>query len=100
MIVSAASAQNKICNFKDGQIHSVYIFSDKTDYSMLELFGDTVPMVFINMQYVTDDIQKNEIDKKVKEGKIKGSVFIFPDNDPMLTKRFCDAEEYLLSLEK
>jgi hypothetical protein len=89
-----SSAQNKICDFKDGQMHTAYIFSSSTYYNMVELFGDTVPLLMIDLQYIKSELQKNKIDKLVSEGKLHNSCFIFPESDSKKTRRFCNEEDY------
>jgi hypothetical protein len=94
-----ATAQNKICsNLLDNNLHNVFVFSQNRNHTIKEVFGEMVPTMLFNIQYIPNEERKKEIDSMVLEGQMHGSAFIFPDKNAEAVVRFCTPEEYAAAL--
>lgn len=73
-----SAAQNTPCRITNASLHNVYVFSEERNHVLNELLGAETNPMLINLIYVNSEEQKKEIDDKVLEGRLEGSMFIFP----------------------
>lgn len=63
----------------------------------MELFGEQVPLLMLNIMYVPNEERKKEIDEWVLQGNLYDSIFIFPEATGM--RRYCNPQEYAAYLK-
>ncbi len=76
-----------------------YVFSEETDFTMNELFGENIMPGLVNIVWANTAELKQNINDMVLSGNAEG-VFIFPGNTETKTVRYCSAREYLSALRK
>lgn len=93
------SAQNGLCNLNSSppQLREVFVFSDHRDHTIMELFGEQVPLQLLNVIYIPNAERKKEIDDWVLSGQLHGCIFIFPETTGV--RRYCSPQEYAAFLK-
>jgi hypothetical protein len=91
---------NKLCgDVMAINLTNAYVFSERTEFNYMDIFGERINMALVNVILVKTPEQKAVIDKECKEGKLAGNVFIFPDDDPAKTRRFCTDRDYAAAMQ-
>lgn len=99
-LTSSVNAQQKICPLNDGMLHEVFVFSENRNHTMMELFGERVNPMVINIVYITSTEAKDKIDEQILSGEMIDGTFIFPATDATKTIRYCNAAEYAAALKR
>ena len=91
---------NKLCgDVMAVNLTNAYVFSERSEFNYMDIFGERINMALVNVILVKTAEQKAVIDKEVKEGKLAGNVFIFPNDDPAQTRRFCTDRDYAAAMQ-
>jgi hypothetical protein len=76
-----------------------YVFSERNDLSMLQIFGESIPPGLVNIIRINTPESKQNVDNMVFSGQTEG-VFIFPGATENQTIRFCSSKEYATELRR
>lgn len=100
ILTSSVNAQQKVCTLNDGNLHEVYVFSENINHTMMDLFGERINPMVINLVYITTPESKKEMEEKILSGEMSNGTFIFPSNDITKTIRYCNVKEYAEALNR
>ena len=99
ILSSSINAQQKICPLNDGMLHEVFVFSENRNHTIMELFGERVNPMVINIVYITSTEAKKKMEEQILSGEMNDGTFIFPAADATKTIRYCNAAEYAAVLK-
>lgn len=92
-----ATAQQ--CPMEVGYRYTIYIFSEKNDFTFQELTGKDINPMLVNIIQVKNEATKKKIDNKCLTDRMETSIFIYPTKDKTKTLRFCNQQEYSNALK-
>jgi hypothetical protein len=90
-------AYTQSCNLPVMNLHTVYVFSTKTNHTMEEVMGAKFNPMLFNFVFVKTDDQLSAIAKQTMDKKLTSSVFVFFVNGKAI--RYCNVEEFAKALE-
>ena len=100
ILMSSVNAQQKICSLNDGMLHEVFVFSENRNHTIMELFGERINPMVINIVYITSTEAKKKMEEQILSGEMRDGTFIFPSSDATKTIRYCNTTEYTTALKK
>lgn len=86
------------CKLEVGYLYNIYIFSNTTDFSLKEIFGEEINPMLVNVIQIKDAENKTRIDAMCLKTKMPTTIFIYPKKDKTKSQVFCTQEEYLKAL--
>ena len=97
MFIATHEANAQPCNLPIMNMHTVYIFTTKTNHTMEEVMGAKLNPMLFNFVFVKTAAELNELKKLARENKLQSSVFVFFSNGKAI--RYCNVEEFAKALE-
>ena len=94
---STQKANAQACNLPIMNMHTVYIFTTKTNHTMEEVMGVQLNPMLFNFVFIKTEAKLNELKKLARENKLQSSVFVFFSNGKSI--RYCNVEEFEKALE-
>ena len=85
------------CNLPIMNMHTVYIFTTKTNHTMEEVMGAKLNPMLFNFVFVKTTEKLSEIKKLATENKLSSTVFVFFSNGKPI--RYCNVEEFAKAIE-
>ncbi len=89
----------QICPMEIGFSYSIYVFSERNNYSFEELLGEKTNPMYLHIINVKDEETKRKIDDKCLNSKMESSIFIYASKDNAKTVRFCNQQDYVTALK-
>ncbi len=90
-------AYTQACNLPIMNMHTVYIFTTKTNHTMEEVMGAKLNPMLFNFVFVKADDKLQELKQLVSDKKLTSSVFVFFSNGKAI--RYCNVEEFVKAVE-
>ena len=90
-------ANAQACNLPIMNMHTVYIFTTKTNHTMEEVMGVQLNPMLFNFVFIKTEAKLNELKKLARENKLQSSVFVFFSNGKSI--RYCNVEEFAKAVE-
>ncbi len=97
MFIATHEANAQPCNLPILNMHTVYIFTTKTNHTMEEVMGAKLNPMLFNFVFVKTEDKLLEIKKIATENKLQSTVFVFFSNGKAI--RYCNVEEFAKALE-
>ncbi|MBK8847312.1 MAG: hypothetical protein IPO27_12525 [Bacteroidetes bacterium] len=97
MFIATHEANAQPCNLPIMNMHTVYIFTTKTNHTMEEVMGAKLNPMLFNFVFVKTAAELNELKKLARENKLQSSVFVFFSNGKAI--RYCNVEEFAKAVE-
>ena len=94
-IVRNTNAQQ--CNLPIINMHTVYIFTTKTNHTMEEVMGAKLNPMLFNFVFVKSNEQLVTIKQQAMDNKLSSTVFVFFANGKAI--RYCNVEEFVKAVE-
>jgi hypothetical protein len=91
-------AKAQTCKMEVGNLYNIYVFSQSSNFTLKEIFGEEVNPMLVNVIQIKDAENKNRIDALCLKTKMPTTIFVYPNKDKSKTKVFCTQEEYLKAL--
>jgi hypothetical protein len=95
MAIQKVNAQ--ACNLPIMNMHTVYIFTTKTNHTMEEVMGAKLNPMLFNFVFVKTEDKLVEIKKLATEHKLTSTVFVFFSNGKAI--RYCNLDEFIKAIE-
>ena len=90
-------ANAQACNLPIMNMHTVYIFTTKTNHTMEDVMGAKLNPMLFNFVFVKTKDKLLEIKKLATENKLQSTVFVFFSNGKAI--RYCNVEEFAKAVE-
>nr|MBK9649962.1 hypothetical protein [Bacteroidota bacterium] len=90
-------AKAQACNLPIMNMHTVYIFTTKTNHTMEDVMGAKLNPMLFNFVFVKTEDKLLEIKKLATENKLQSTVFVFFSNGKAI--RYCNVEEFEKAVE-
>ncbi len=100
LFVSSLAIQKvnaQACNLPIMNMHTVYIFTTKTNHTMEEVMGAKCNPMLFNFVFVKTEDKLLEIKKLATENKLTSTVFVFFSNGKAI--RYCNENEFVNAIE-
>ena len=97
MFIATHEANAQPCNLPIMNMHTVYIFTTKTNHTMEEVMGAKLNPMLFNFVFVKTEDKLLEIKKLATENKLQSTVFVFFSNGKAI--RYCNVEEFEKAVE-
>nr|MBK9651692.1 hypothetical protein [Bacteroidota bacterium] len=85
------------CNLPIMNMHTVYIFTTKTNHTVEEVMGTKLNPMLFNFVFVKTEEQLATIKQQAIDKKLSSTVFVFFGNGKAI--RYCNVEEFVKAVE-